>query len=338
MLLSSYKFECYFLLLSAQMFVTLLFCISSRFLFGNPFKIPALSAGLVFKALPMGILGVGNVGAGLIGLRMVNIPMFFCLRKLVTPFVLIYEYLAFNKVTDRGTVVSVLGISLGTVLAGWETLNDQVMGYLITMVNNVLSAATQVAAHRFKESTQCSTFSIVFMNAVVALPLTLTLAVVTGEVSKALAFPHLTTPGFLAGFAASSCMGLMLTYSSILSTTFNSPLATSVTGNVKDIFITAIGWVLFGGMEATALSMLGLLTTFIGAFAYSYISVSKQMLAQSTKSHNSSNKDAPELDNSLSVTGSVEGSAAIPIIDRVPATVILPEIELGAEPLGHRHL
>jgi len=28
-------------------------------------------------------------------------------------------------------------------------------------------------------------------------------------------------------------MGLVLTYSSVLSTTFNSPLATSVTGNVK---------------------------------------------------------------------------------------------------------
>jgi hypothetical protein len=68
---------------------------------------------------------------------MVNIPMFFCLRKLVTTCVLVYEYLVYNKATDRGSTISVLVISLGTVLAGWETLNDHVVGYLITMANNV---------------------------------------------------------------------------------------------------------------------------------------------------------------------------------------------------------
>ena len=54
-----------------------------------------------------------------------------------------------------------------------------------------------------------------------------------GEFETAAAFPHLRDSGFLAGFCLSSCMGLLLTYSSVLSTTHNSPLATSVTGNVK---------------------------------------------------------------------------------------------------------
>ncbi len=31
----------------------------------------------------MGVLGVLNVGAGLIGLQLVNVPMFFCVRRLV---------------------------------------------------------------------------------------------------------------------------------------------------------------------------------------------------------------------------------------------------------------
>lgn len=98
-------------------------------------------------------------------------------------------------------------------------------------------------------------------------------------------------------------MGLLLTYSSVLSTTFNSPLATSVTGNVKvrspagggrvaaacspllapvhtsslqDVFVTAAGWALFGGMAVTPKSILGLCGTFVGAFAYSVISLRKQ--------------------------------------------------------------
>jgi len=54
-----------------------------------------------------------------------------------------------------------------------------------------------------------------------------------GEFKTAAAFAHFYDPKFILGFAASSGMGLLLTYSSVLSTTFNSPLATSVTGNIK---------------------------------------------------------------------------------------------------------
>ena len=31
----------------------------------------------------MGVFYVANVGAGLIGLKLVNVPMFFCIRRLV---------------------------------------------------------------------------------------------------------------------------------------------------------------------------------------------------------------------------------------------------------------
>jgi hypothetical protein len=56
--------------------------------------------------------------------------------------------------------------------------------------------------------------------------------------------------------------------------------------------IAAIGWVLFGGMAVTTLSILGLLTSFVGAFAYSYISVTKQMEAQALKARGGAAKPA----------------------------------------------
>jgi hypothetical protein len=41
--------------------------------------------------------------------------------------------------------------------------------------------------------------------------------------------------------AVSCLLGPVLTYSSMLSTTYNSPLATAITGNTKDLAITFIG-------------------------------------------------------------------------------------------------
>lgn len=44
-----------------------------------------------------------------------------------------------------------------------------------------------------------------------------------------------------AGVLVSSLLGVVMTYSIVLCNSVNSPLATSVTGNIKDIVGTALG-------------------------------------------------------------------------------------------------
>ena len=65
LLQSSYDFQCYFVLLSIQMVVSLAFCSFTRDFLGNPFNVPRLTGDLMLSAAPMAILGVLNVGAGL---------------------------------------------------------------------------------------------------------------------------------------------------------------------------------------------------------------------------------------------------------------------------------
>ncbi len=55
----------------------------------------------------MAILYVMNVGFGLVGLKLVNVPMFFCIRRTTSAFILIYEYIKLGKVADAGTQASV---------------------------------------------------------------------------------------------------------------------------------------------------------------------------------------------------------------------------------------
>lgn len=143
-LLSSYGFEGYFTLLFCQLFLSYVFCVVTRDYFNNPFNIPKFDVDLVKAALPMGITYVLNVGCGLLALQLVNVPMFFCLRRLVAPVVLIYEYITMGKVADVGTRMSIGVIVLGAIVAGWDTLNDDIFGYSLTMINNVLTAAASV--------------------------------------------------------------------------------------------------------------------------------------------------------------------------------------------------
>jgi len=135
-----------------------------------------------------------------------------------------------------------------------------------------------------KDKTNLSTFGIIYVNALIALPLAFVLMLITGDIDRLLTFEHLGSHGFWWGFGVSCAMGLLLTYSSILCTTYNSPLATSVTGNAKDIITTLMGWFIFSGFIATAKSVGGILISFVGAFMYSYASLQKSQKAAAAES------------------------------------------------------
>lgn len=124
---------------------------------------------------------------------------------------------------------------------------------------------------KFSQDTKFTTFAIVYCNASVAAPIAFGFAVITGELERLAAFKHLYEPSFLLSFAICSAMGLMITYATMLCTIHNSPLATSITGNIKDVLTTIIGWILFPGFVATTKSVLGVILAFVGGFMYSYV-------------------------------------------------------------------
>lgn len=278
-LLSSYNFNCIFLLLASQMILQLGMCIVSRDYFGNPFKVPKYDRATHSLSWKLGVLYVANVAVGLVGLSMVNVPMFFCVRRLVSPMILLYEYMFFSKVADVNVQGAVGLIVAGTVLAGWDTLNSDLRGYVVTFINNLCTAASSSSQKQFSDSTKLGATGTLFYTSMTALPICIVLVFITGEVPTLMAFPHLHHSGFLFGFAVSLALGPLLTYSSILCTTYNSPLAMSITGNAKDIASTLLGAILFPGFEATAKTMGGLILSFAGAGFYSYINLHKGIKA-----------------------------------------------------------
>lgn len=51
---------------------------------------------------------------------MVNVPMFFCVRRLVSPIILLYKYIRFGRVAESGVQLSVACFVVGTLVAGWD--------------------------------------------------------------------------------------------------------------------------------------------------------------------------------------------------------------------------
>ena len=142
-LLSAYKFNGYLMILSAQMGLQLLLCIATRDFFRNPFAVPAYDRASHFAALRMGVMGVLNVAIGFIALQMVNVPMFLCIRRLVAPCILFYEFVFLRKVAEPSVQAAVGAILIGTLIAGWDSLDADGIGFAVTFLNNMCSAAVR---------------------------------------------------------------------------------------------------------------------------------------------------------------------------------------------------
>jgi hypothetical protein len=112
-----------------------------------------------------------------------------------------------------------------------------------------------------------------YYNSMTTFPLALLFAAAFGEVQALAAFPYLLDAGFLIAFALVASMGPLITYSSMLCVTVTSPLTSSITGNVKDLVVTVAGAMLFPGFQATASTVGGLSLSFLGAGAYTVVSI-----------------------------------------------------------------
>lgn len=275
-LLSSFAFNGYFLLLAYQMAFSLFLCVVSRDYLGNPFKIPAYDYGLHKGSFLLGVLYVANVGAGLIGLQLVNIPLFLCIRRLTTPTILLYDFVARKKVQSKEINASIFFIFAGTIIAGYETLTADLFGYAVTMLNNLFTAASMAFQKDFFDKNQgvkLTAFGVLYFNSLTALPLAFVLSLVTSEISSLSSFAHVGSLSFWINFIIAGSLGPILTYSSVLSTTYNSPLSTSVTGTAKDICLTVAGALSFSDFEATTTNVFGILLSFIGTGIYSWFSL-----------------------------------------------------------------
>lgn len=147
-LLSSYSFPCFFTLLATQLSLSLAFCVATRDYLGNPFGIARLDAKTARLAAPMAVAYVANVVVGMAGLQATNVPMFFAIRRLVPACIVAYEWATAGKRPDREARVAVSIIAVGAIAAGWETLDANLAGYALTMLNNMITGACWVTRLR----------------------------------------------------------------------------------------------------------------------------------------------------------------------------------------------
>jgi len=231
---------------------------------------PDYSIQMAKKLIPLSVSFLAMVVTGLAALALVNVPMYSVLRRGSTVIVMAMEYVALGKVYSFDETQSVVMMVGGAVVAGWGDLEFDVVGYILTALNCLVTALYLIYIAKKSQETRLNTFGLMFYNNLLSIPM-VTLIVLFTEMEGLKTYEHYWDFGFLFCFMMSSVQAFLLNYFIFLCSTVNSPLTTSITGQIKAILSTVLGLIAFGDVVLTTLLAIGLTISSVGSVSYTYI-------------------------------------------------------------------
>jgi len=198
------------------------------------------------------------------------------LRRLTTFVVIAGQYLILKKTVSSSELYSVILMVIGAFIASYGDISFDLYGYLLTGLNCIVTAAYLILIAKSSRETGLNTFSLMYYNNILSIPF-VTLIVFSTEMDLLKGFPLWFDIGFQFCFWMSVFQAFALNYLVFLCSIVNSPLATSITGQLKSIIQTVLGLFLFGGVIITTPLSIGLLISTFGGIWYGYIKYNEQV-------------------------------------------------------------
>jgi len=222
------------------------------------------------QLFPLAACFCGMVLTGLAALQWVNVPMFSALRRLTTFIVIAGQYFVLHKTVPADEFQSVVLMVIGAMVASWGDITFDPWGYTLTALNCIVTASYLVLISKKSKETKLDTFGLMYYNNVLSLPM-VALIVMFTEWDVLMKFPLWWDWGFQVCFWMSSIQAFLLNYFVFLCSTLNSPLTTSITGQLKSIISTLLGLFMFGGVQLNLLMSVGLTMSSLGGIWYGQI-------------------------------------------------------------------
>jgi solute carrier family 35 len=215
------------------------------------------------------IFSLGNVAFGSIGMHYVNLPMYVALRKLCTAEIFVIDVYVFKQPYKWTCAAGVLGISVGTLVAGFNDLTSDTYGYAIVFVANLMNALLLISVrHSNTKVPTLRSFKQVYICSIISIPCTVILCYTFEEHISLGSSLYSHTPSFLGIMAYAGLLGVFCNYMLFKCASEVSPIATSVTGNAKDLASMSIGLFAFSDVKPNFLFLTGLFISVLGALVY----------------------------------------------------------------------
>ena len=174
------------------------------------------------------LLNSANVFFGISSAGALNVAMFTALRRISIFMTMIAQYI-FLKAEIRKTVFwSVVVMIGGSLLEAANDLTFDARGYSLIMMNNVLTAASQIQTKKTL-SGPWTKITVLFWSAITTLVISSTQLIHFNPKS----FDVWDQPAFLMSFGFSICLGFFINYGATWTVEQNDALTLAVAGSTK---------------------------------------------------------------------------------------------------------
>ena len=180
------------------------------------------------------------------------------------------EYMLLNVRSSRPVQFSVYLMVIGALIAAVYDFDFSLLGYVLVALNCVFTAAYLLAIAKFGKQ-GLNTFGLMYYNNIQSLPLVVLLCYFNGDFDTLADYQYRYDAGFWICFLFQSGLAFLLNYSIFLCTNINSALATSVTGQIKNIATTAVGYFSFGDVTYNVWNVVGLAVGVVASTWYSWL-------------------------------------------------------------------
>ncbi|XP_045605830.1 uncharacterized protein [Procambarus clarkii] len=266
--ISQYKFNFPFFILSCQMMLTLIILEVMRAL--GKFGLPSITmAAVKMFAFPAFCYSLHAI-LSLVALAGMNIPMYGAVKR-CTPLVnLVLAVTYLRKPMPSSLVItSIVTITIGCLIAGMGDPSFNGFAYMFGGVSVVLQAVYQTLVQQCGEN-KLSPLHVLHLNSCISLVPFVILTFGKGELKAVLTYQYIGDRSFHLIFITLLVMGLLLNFSMFLCTMLNSALTTSIVGVSKSVLQTFIGFFTFGGVIFDAVNIAGIALNTCGGVLYTY--------------------------------------------------------------------
>jgi len=232
---------------------------------------PRFSRDIPRKLFPLPLLYLANMLTGLKSTKSLSLPMFTVLRRFSILLTMLMEFLILKAEPARMVISSVLIMIFGAIVAASNDLAFDFTAYALILSNDLFTALYGVYTKK-RLSSDLGKYGLLYYNSLFSLPIMVAFSHYNGELELAYNFAGWSSMSFYLQYLSSCVVGFVLMYSVMMCTHYNSPLTTTVTGCMKNLFVTYAGMVLPGGDYVySAVNFIGINISVAGSLIYSYV-------------------------------------------------------------------
>lgn len=225
------------------------------------------------KLILVCLLNVANIFFGLNAAGTLNIAMFTALRRISIMMTLVAQWWFLNKKSTRPVIATVAVMVFGSFVAASDDLTFDLVGYGFAMMNNLLTAGSQIAS-KYALDDGWKKETILFYSSLASMFISCLLSLDFHPTH----FKDWTTPTFQIAFASSIVLGILLNYGASWVIEKNDALTLAVAGSTKSAVMGLL--VCFGLFDPTYqftwVNFVGLQLSAVASFFYVYFAKAKK--------------------------------------------------------------